>query len=492
MDRVLPISKNHLPKNQIYSGVSFFTSCKCPCYTSTSNSNLIQFQVTVVRHDIALIHKRAAIDSLPDDILVEIFKLSVEPRDIDNYYDQKTPFQIVASHVTRRWRFVAIHVAALWSHIDIMHFQNLKLVETYLQRSQGHLLDIRFAIDLPPWKTENSNLTLSLAMLIPHVERWRLFTVNSCSYPTLKRIVVAIRELSAPNLVHFGVYLRANECPNNIPSLECPTIFAGGAPRLTYFECKSVSIGCCWPLLPLDSLTYLSLDIHDIFGGAGSGPPLRRSRFRELLENVPALTNLKLRGCIFTPENDSEVSPVELPYLVSLDIDFDRNGDYTRDALTVISAPALTTLTLFSMPSRMVDVFVDIIRKSKYPKYPVLTHLKFVGSYYPNLPGSLMLSRDFFDALPTITHFSIISCGQNTIFILRDLAELHRKPEAIPWPKLRTVMIRTYGARWVRPLCDLATVRIISGHPLESIELSKSDFENEMEFLRDNVRLDLI
>jgi len=458
--------------------------------------------VMSVNHIIApeVMIKNPPIDLLPDDILVEIFKHGFQHREIDNY-NQNTPFEIVASHVSRRWRGVAVSTAALWSNVYIMHFQNLKSVETYLGRSQGHLLDIRFAIDqsLPHLMTETSTLALSLALLVSHVKRWRLFTVSSCSYPTLKKIVTAIEGLSAPNLTHFAVYLRGNECQNySSPSdysLE-GSIFKGGLPRLSYFECRSVSIGSCWPSLPLGALTDLLLEVEDVLGGTESGLPLTRDRFHELLSSVPALVNLKLRGCIFQPETNPELSPVELPHLLSLDVDFNRNGDYTRNVLTTISSPALTSLTLFAIPPRVVDAFVGTVQKSKLPKYPVLTHLRFIGSYYPNLPGSIILSQDFFDVLPTITHFSILSCGQNTLSILNDLVALHANArEDIPWPKLRTIMIRTFGVRWLSPLCDLTAKRISRGHPLESVELCKLDSEklsSGLEFLKQNVRLDLI
>jgi len=442
----------------------------------------------------------ALIDSLPDDILVEIFKQSFELRDIDNY-DQKTPFEIVASHVSRRWRDVAVNMAALWSNIYIMHFHNLKMTETYLQRSQGHFLNIRFAIDqsLPHLMTETSSLARSLALLVPQVARWRLFTVSSCSYPTLKKIVTTIEPLSAPNLVHFGVYLRGNECHNYLSPSNYSlkgSIFKGGLPRLSYFECRSVGIGSCWPSLPLGALTDLLLDVDDILGGAESGLPLTCEQFHKLLESVPALVNLKLRGCIFKPETTSELTPVDLPHLLTLDVDFNRNGDYTRDVLTVISSPALVSLTLFAMPPCVVEAFVNSIKNSKAPKYPVLTHLRFIGSYYPNLPGSIILTNEFFDVLPTITHFSIISCGQNTLSILRDLVELHKKVESgVPWTKLETIMIRTYGTRWIQPLCDLTAARISCGHPLESIELWQMDVEKRssgLEFLKANVHLNQI
>jgi len=62
------------------------------------------------------------------------------------------------------------------------------------------------------------------------------------------------------------------------------------------------------------------------------------------------------------------------------------------------------------------------------------------------------------------------------------------------WPKLETILINPIKSEWIQPLCEFVTARISSGNALENIMLSEMDIErlNRNEFLKDNVRLDLM
>jgi hypothetical protein len=63
---------------------------------------------------------------LPDDVLSSIFAETFKlKRAIGRH--RKNPFEIVASHVNRHWRDVAIHLSSLWCKIDVMPFQSIDL-----------------------------------------------------------------------------------------------------------------------------------------------------------------------------------------------------------------------------------------------------------------------------------------------------------------------------------------------------------------------------
>lgn len=447
--------------------------------------------------------KRTPISSLSDDVLADIFKECIYPKCIFDYDKMATfclprgvPFEIMVSHVCRRWRHVAINLAALWSNIYVMPFQSPDLLETYLERSQKRLLDIVLSPNRhgQAGKEEDSSLALSLTMLISHVERWRLFSIYSCSYRTIKEIVTAIRRLSAPKLVHFDVSLWENEHQSNLSSPDFAfdgAIFMGGAPCLSYFQCIAVSIRSCWPTLPLQALTSLRLDTcsFDDSHGHHSAAPLTRHQFHQLLTSVPSLRNLKLGGLIFKPEENTEPLVIVLSQLVSADFDFDLDDKYTRDVMSTISSPALTSMAFGDMPAQVIDAFVDATKQSQnWLKYPKLTRLEFNDIYF--LPH-IHLNSHFVDALPTITHISFRSC---TVVVLEALAELDSRAEGtVPWPNLRTITINPFTNEWVKPLCDFIAARTGSGYPLESIRLSQRDIMtlSSAEFFRGNVRLDL-
>lgn len=256
---------------------------------------------------------------LPDDVLTVIFEETF--KNTFNFY-RWTPFEIVVSHVTQRWRDVAINLSSLWCNIDITPFQSIDLLQMYLVRSQKRPLAIDFKLgaSMDATMKEDESLAPSLVMLIAHVDRWRTFTVRH-SYSTIKEIVTAIHPLSAPNLVHFGIYLYENDSQQDLSSYEnafSECIFIGGAPCLSYFECVGVGIQSCWP--PLGALTELRLNSQE--APSSTDPPalpLSGKQFQSLLMSVPSLTALELKGPVV--ELRAKLSPIAFPYLISLDID---------------------------------------------------------------------------------------------------------------------------------------------------------------------------
>ena len=82
-------------------------------------------------------------------MLAEIFVegLEIWSLDID---EEKAPFEVMVSHVSCRWREVAINLAALWSTIYVAAYQPLDMLEAYLVRSKRRLLDIDVQIDQYP------------------------------------------------------------------------------------------------------------------------------------------------------------------------------------------------------------------------------------------------------------------------------------------------------------------------------------------------------
>ena len=85
---------------------------------------------------------------------------------------------------------------------------------------------------------KDDKLAIFLAMLIAHVERWRLFTIDSDSHETIQGVIGKLYKLHVPNLEFFCVALEGNSerlTVNHTPAKRL--IFTGGAPRLSHFEC---------------------------------------------------------------------------------------------------------------------------------------------------------------------------------------------------------------------------------------------------------------
>jgi hypothetical protein len=424
---------------------------------------------------------------LPDDVLSSIFAETFKlKRAIGRH--RKNPFEIVASHVNRHWRDVAIHCSSLWCKIDVIPFQSIDLLQIYLVRSQPRLLDIDIKLDeVNPYMSpirEDDTLAPSLVMLIAHVDRWSLFTSGCRSYRTFQQIVIAINPLSAPNLTRCSIYLCENEFERRHLSTYMQgfseLIFTGGTPCLSFFACVGIGIESCWP--PLGALTELRLDSRLAYDDDDPpAGPLGGEEFSQLLVSLPSLTVFKLKGPVVSLDTYGNLPQIEFPHLSSLDVDI--NIDYDLYFLSIISAPQLTTLALGGIPfDHELHKFIAI--KWIY-KYPILTHLEF------NYSNGLEFNPIFAKFFPGITHISFRCCS-DTLSTLTALMESGADDDTVHWPQLKTILVKPLKPQWIEPLCEFVTARIKSGNALENIVLSKMDIEglNENEFLKRNVQLE--
>ena len=425
---------------------------------------------------------------LPDDVLSSIFAETFKLKSAVGHH-RKNPFEIVASHVNRHWRDVAIHLSSLWCKIDIVPFQSIDLLQMYLVRSQPRLLDIDIKLDevnpYEPHIREDDTLVPSLAMLIAHVDRWRLFTSACRSYRTFRQIMRGINPLSAPNLTRCSIYLCENEFEQRNLSTYMQgfskLIFTGGTPCLSFFVCVGVGIRSCWP--PLGALTELRLDSQLAYDDDDDPPtgPLGGEEFSQLLVSVPYLTVFKLKGPVVSLDTYGNLPQIEFPHLTSLDVDIDI--EYDLYFLSIISAPQLTTLALGGIPLDH-ELHKFIAEKWIY-KYPILTHLEF------NYSDDLEFNPIFAKFFPGITHISFRCCS-DTLSTLTALIESGADDDAVHWPQLKTILIKPLKPQWIEPLCEFVTSRIKSENPLQNIVLSKMDIEGlkENEFLKRNVQLE--
>ncbi len=63
--------------------------------------------------------------------------------------DIRVPFQVLVSHVCKRWRAVALDAHILWTSLEFVARPNLEKARTYISRSQGLPLSISIDCTLP-------------------------------------------------------------------------------------------------------------------------------------------------------------------------------------------------------------------------------------------------------------------------------------------------------------------------------------------------------
>ncbi|KIK69688.1 hypothetical protein GYMLUDRAFT_34091 [Collybiopsis luxurians FD-317 M1] len=203
-----------------------------------------------------------------------------------NNYDYIPRFPITVSHVSRRWREIALNAPALWSTLYFEHPSHLERGRVFLERCSprtpgspefcsGFLLDIVIAtVSFKRKKAQSDNCSISqeelqkiFNLLTPVTVRWRSFylrvrdsTCKQAARDALGRDCGRAPNLETLQLYHFEDY-------NNVDDLIEATIrfpvicFANSVPKLRHLSLIGVNLP--WADTPyLEGLETLELALH--------------------------------------------------------------------------------------------------------------------------------------------------------------------------------------------------------------------------------------
>ncbi|KAJ7360978.1 hypothetical protein DFH08DRAFT_732498 [Mycena albidolilacea] len=180
---------------------------------------------------------------IPPEILAHIFLLSLpsisdtrnEPWDI---YLERSPW--VLTHVSRRWRAVALASPALWCRIiirstdisDDSEICSLPMLAAQLARSGKSPLEIIFDYETFNDKSGGDVAQEALQTLARHSARWKILRITASQFMQLSSVRGWL-----PLLEHLSVWGRCEETDDDGSSPPPPEIshFAT-APRLRYVE----------------------------------------------------------------------------------------------------------------------------------------------------------------------------------------------------------------------------------------------------------------
>ena len=283
-------------------------------------------------------------------------------------YFRPRPELLLAS-VSQHWRAVALGIPLLWTEIHLFLGQSLDLLDLYLMRSQGQLLDIRFtgilcnirtqgSPELEPDYLQVSNIILS------HIHVCRRLEVHA-DFP-FPKLLDAIGRTKAPMLEELIVHYPP-DIPNNRPLL-----FTEGLPSLRYAELGNFSSISRDLFLSGDHLTALTLS-----GRWATG--LSPESFHDLLSCLTKLTHLTLVGEPVDYVRSGDHPVVEIPSLETLVLKPEANISrmYLPSVFRTIRAPALRKLVLDFHnvnSSRELQSLVDKL-KHEEPPFPSVCHL---------------------------------------------------------------------------------------------------------------------
>ena len=127
------------------------------------------------------------VDILPFETIASIFELSASE-------DLSTA--IALSHVSRRWRNIALKCPILWDRIEMT--KHVEMISTLLERSRSSLIDV---VDIDQDGTANpTSYGNFFSVVAPHSYRWRSICIPHCPEESENEIRQLFQTLDTPYL----------------------------------------------------------------------------------------------------------------------------------------------------------------------------------------------------------------------------------------------------------------------------------------------------
>ncbi|KAF8901530.1 hypothetical protein CPB84DRAFT_1777547 [Gymnopilus junonius] len=378
--------------------------------------------------------------------------------------------EIVVSHVCHHWRSVALSYHQLWASFryDILRSPSVPFerFDAYLERSASVGLELWF------WFRgalgESEDLLELLQKAIPHVKRWKRFTLTSDSETPVHEVLEVIKDklISAPMLEHFAFCSHMGATgPGSfrvIDSLD-ETVFRNGAPKL-----KSVLLdltGAITSFPPLSNVTTLRIEDLD----RSIDIRLSWSAFRDIV-SLPSLVNLSVTGNACESPNFNTITPILMDNLKHMRI---SDNLCLILLLPYIRAPLLETLTL--RDSLFPENFAtcphgsDTHISNPYV-FPSLKYLCFINVCATLTPSA----RQFAKMTANTVDMTFSSGDYDESFFSAYMAPAENKERETLWPKIEVL---TFNIDVDDELDDI--LRFAQGRPKKSVTLRLFDDMHE-------------
>ena len=108
----------------------------------------------------------ATIDSLANELLTDIFVIGREDSAKPHTYEMEV------SHVSRRWRSMAVNAGALWTNISVTCWRLSEVICLYLKRSGSYPLYVTLN---PDGRHEYFDISPFRNNIIPHIHAYNIF-----------------------------------------------------------------------------------------------------------------------------------------------------------------------------------------------------------------------------------------------------------------------------------------------------------------------------
>jgi hypothetical protein len=395
----------------------------------------------------------APIDTLPNEILISIFETVLR---MPISWSIDIPFAVIASHVSSRWRSIAIGTPSFWTNIFISSPKDVGRAASYLERSDQRSIDVTYY----PYMTWDILSVVPLSkMLAQHSHRWRRLALLSTNCDDIHNIVSQFQGVNSPKLECLRVVDHNGQ-------------YGSGPSILPHFAASRVSL--------------TTLELNSLKGD------LRPSyaEFRAFVQSCSSLQNLVLHTCsiqTFSPP----IVLTEIPSLQSLTFSGDTREEQFYSFFEFLFTPVIETLELCYMDSEEWNYFCEWMEETDVPRYPRLQSLILV-----DVSTDEHVDNSFADACPLLRHIAIRSSQfeQSLISTLAGWSYFSggNGDTDIRWIHLHTLSISDITASLML-IRHIVGSRLAAGIPLRKLRLDRLIYEDDaaLDVLRSSVQLEL-
>lgn len=425
---------------------------------------------TRIKHN-TLHNLDAATSEFPDEVLAMIFEEGMN----GHKYWQVEHFGVLVSHVSHRWRDVALSTPTLW--INVQFFSGIarseERAEIWEERpalffSRARMLPVNIYIE---GFHRDRDFTPGIFKLInSNIDRCRHLHIETSLNNGLMNVLDFISMDPVPVLQSIRL---GSDTKTNFRE----PLFSSGAPCLTTAQLDglgTMTMHFCIPaFVCLESLRLTNLYISEVH---------EYHAFRDGLMALPSLTHLEMEWSYFIFALDS---PIVLPTIRFLHVDCYECIELLGSIIGSIQASSLTTLSL-TVGSDLEDLAEEI-------HYPLLDHLilanatenhpdfGFIALKFPNIKRlTVFAPLDPFEG-PVFIHDSgqVLEAVLSSI-VVSDIDEGGDSSGQQKWNKLQTIAVLAPNGH-VNPMALQSKILELQAarHPIRQLMLPKEAFTFE-------------
>ena len=310
-------------------------------------------QTSVMRRSLQTTRQEAKVDTLPDHILVDIFSVLTFSSDDSRLYAPDT-----VSHVSSRWRAIALNTSSLWTFIVVTFpfaAGQIARATAALRRSRDRPIDVHIDVRDPDWSWESDEdqHQVESVFVVEIMEwlglshpRWRSLTVLTDTWAPMHAFLAystmftSLPKLERLSLNRCNAFAGLPDAPDPVPSNPVE-LFGGNArlPNLRHVALAGTHVNySCTGFKGL-----LSLDLrHQPRRGS---PTIQQ--LRQLLHASPGLKSLSLVA--LNPDSEEPEQGDEPAVLLGHLTNFTLGWWFVEDAvelLGILQLPIVENLVL--------------------------------------------------------------------------------------------------------------------------------------------------